>query len=190
VDIHDKHFEVIIRRMLAKVQVLKSGDADLLPGDLIDRHSFIEINDLVTSQGKEPASAKPVLLGITKAALNTDSFLSASSFQHTIKVLSHAAIEGKRDELKGLKENVIIGRLIPAGTGFWQAHQEKLAEMIAEEDSLEAILETELSADQESDLSLEDIDSITENAGLQLTEQILGTILGDKEDGSALESQD
>ena len=103
---NNKHFEVIIRRMLAKVQVLSPGDTELLPGDLVDRRRFAEINDQVTSQGKEPASAKPVLLGITKAALNTDSFLSASSFQHTIKVLSRAAVEGKRDELKGLKENL------------------------------------------------------------------------------------
>ena len=189
VDIHNKHFEVIIRRMLAKVQVLKPGDTELLPGDLVDRRHFAEINDQVTSQGKEPASAKPVLLGITKAALNTDSFLSASSFQHTIKVLTRAAVEGKRDELKGLKENVIIGRLIPAGTGFWRAHQDELAQPAEAQESPEAILEAELGADQELDLDSEDIDSVTDKIDVQFAEQILGTILEHKDDGPAPESQ-
>jgi len=176
VDIHDKHFEVIIRRMLAKVQVLKPGDTELLPGDLVDRRHFAEINDQQTSQGKEPASAKPVLLGITKAALNTDSFLSASSFQHTIKVLAHAAIEGKRDELKGLKENVIIGRLIPAGTGFWRAHQDELAETTEAGESPEAILEAELGLDGRLDLDPGSVDLVTDNIDVELAKQVLGTV--------------
>jgi DNA-directed RNA polymerase subunit beta' len=190
VDIHDKHFEVIIRRMLAKVQVSKPGDTDLLPGDLVDRRHFAEINDQVTSQGKEPASAKPVLLGITKAALNTDSFLSASSFQHTIKVLSRAAVEGKRDELKGLKENVIIGRLIPVGTGFPKAHQEELAETTETEESPEAILEAELGADQGLGLDLEDIGLTKGETELQLVEQILGAMQEQESDAPALQGQD
>ena len=119
VDIADKHFEVILRKMLNKVQITKSGDSDLLPGELIDQLKLLELNEQLLSEGKEPAAATPVLLGITKAALSTDSFLSASSFQHTIKVLAGAAIEGKIDPLHGLKENVIIGKLIPAGTGFY-----------------------------------------------------------------------
>jgi len=118
VGIADKHFEVMIRKMLNKVQVTRSGDSDMLPGDLIDQLELLAINEELLAQGKEPAAGVPVLLGITKAALSTDSFLSASSFQHTIKVLAGAAIEGKVDPLYGLKENVIIGKLIPAGTGF------------------------------------------------------------------------
>jgi DNA-directed RNA polymerase subunit beta' len=117
-NIHDKHFEVIIRKMLSKVMVVSSGDTELLPGDLVDAVLFHEVNDEVTAEGGQPAQAESVLLGITKASLNTDSFLSAASFQHTIKVLAGAAIAGKEDTLLGLKENVIIGKLIPAGTGF------------------------------------------------------------------------
>ncbi len=117
-NINDKHFEVIIRKMLSRVQIVSSGDSDLLPGELIDRLQLQDINEALVNAGKRPATAMPVLLGVTKAALTTDSFLSASSFQHTIKVLAGAAIEGKTDDLFGLKENVIIGKLIPAGTGF------------------------------------------------------------------------
>jgi len=118
VNINDKHFEIIIREMLSKVQVTKPGDTDLLPGEMVDRLAFIEANARAVEQGGRPASARPILLGVTKAALNTESFLSAASFQHTIKVLAGAAIEGKSDHLRGLKENVIIGKKIPAGTGF------------------------------------------------------------------------
>jgi DNA-directed RNA polymerase subunit beta' len=156
VTIHDKHFEVIISKMLSRVQVMRSGDTELLPGDLVDRREFSEVNSRVASQGGNPASAKPVLLGVTKAALNTDSFLSASSFQHTIRVLAGAAIEGKRDHLRGLKENVIIGKLIPAGTGFWEAHKEELPAPTGVEEGLEAVLEAELGAG--GDLDVEDVD--------------------------------
>jgi DNA-directed RNA polymerase subunit beta' len=189
VDIHDKHFEVIIRKMLSKVQVLRPGDTELLAGDLVERSIFADINAKVTERGGEPASARPVLLGMTKAALNTDSFLSASSFQHTIQVLAGAAIEGKEDTLKGLKENVIIGRLIPAGTGFWRAHQEELAETTEAEESLEAILEAELGADQELDLDSEDIFSLTDKIDVQLAERILGAIQKQESDGPAPERQ-
>ncbi len=118
VNIHDKHFEVILRKMLNKVMITSSGDSEFLLGEPIDRLALRELNERLVAEGKEPARAKPLLLGITKAALSTDSFLSASSFQHTIKVLGWAALEGKQDDLTGLKENVIIGKLIPAGTGF------------------------------------------------------------------------
>jgi DNA-directed RNA polymerase subunit beta' len=118
VSIHDKHIELIVRQMTSKVRITSTGDSDYLPGELIDRLKFQRMNDQLIGAGKRPASGRPILLGITKAALNTDSFLSASSFQHTINVLAQAAIEGKRDELYGLKENVIIGKLIPAGTGY------------------------------------------------------------------------
>ncbi|MFA9404466.1 MAG: DNA-directed RNA polymerase subunit beta' [Anaerolineales bacterium] len=117
-NINDKHFEVIIRKMLSKVQITQAGDTELLPGDLVDRRYLQRMNEQMLEEGKAPANAMQVLLGVTKASLSTESFLSASSFQHTIKVLAKAAIEGKVDYLRGLKENVIIGKLIPAGTGF------------------------------------------------------------------------
>jgi DNA-directed RNA polymerase subunit beta' len=118
VNINDKHMEMIIRQMLSKVQVSSPGDTGFLLGESVDRLEFDEVNRQVMDEGGKPATAVQVLLGITKAALNTESFLSASSFQHTINVLANAAIEGKQDDLRGLKENVIIGKLIPAGTGF------------------------------------------------------------------------
>ncbi len=135
VNIADKHFETIIRKMLSKVQITKSGSSELLPGELIDRLRLLDMNERLIAEGGEPAAGIPILLGITKAALSTDSFLSASSFQHTIKVLAGAAIEGKVDRLYGLKENVIIGKLIPAGTGF---HTYQDRELIAPDVSLEA----------------------------------------------------
>jgi DNA-directed RNA polymerase subunit beta' len=116
--ISDKHIEVIIRQMTNKVRIAQSGDTEQLPGELVNRLTFQDINEEITKAGGRRATARPVLLGITKAALNTESFLSASSFQHTINVLAGAAIEGKVDGLYGLKENVIIGKLIPAGTGY------------------------------------------------------------------------
>jgi DNA-directed RNA polymerase beta' subunit len=118
VNISDKHFELIIRKMLSRVQITRSGDSTLLPGELIDKLKLLDVNERLMAEGKEPAAGSPALLGVTKAALNTESFLSASSFQHTIRVLAGAAIESKVDKLYGLKENVIIGKLIPAGTGF------------------------------------------------------------------------
>ncbi|MBN1874126.1 MAG: DNA-directed RNA polymerase subunit beta' [Anaerolineae bacterium] len=118
VHISDKHFEIIIRRMLSRVLVTESGDSNYLPGDLADRVLFEHTNRELVTQGKTPARARQILLGITKAALATDSFLSGASFQHTIKVLSNAAVRSDEDMLYGLKENVIIGKLIPAGTGY------------------------------------------------------------------------
>ena len=118
VDINDKHIEVIIRQMLRKVKVEKPGDTDLLPGGLVDSSEFEDENGRVIAEGGEPAVAKPALLGITKASLATESFLSAASFQETTRVLTDAALKGKYDPLLGLKENVIIGKLVPAGTGM------------------------------------------------------------------------
>jgi DNA-directed RNA polymerase subunit beta' len=117
-NIHDKHFEVIIRKMMSKVQVTRPGDTKYLPGDAVERLEIQRINEQMISEGKQPAKFVEILLGVTKASLSTDSFLSASSFQHTIKVLAGAAIASTTDPLYGLKENVIIGKLIPAGTGF------------------------------------------------------------------------
>jgi len=117
-NIHDKHFEVIIRKMMSKVQVFRPGDTRYLPGDAVERLEIQKVNEQLLSEGKVTAKFHELLLGVTKASLSTDSFLSASSFQHTIKVLAGAAIGGTTDPLYGLKENVIIGKLIPAGTGF------------------------------------------------------------------------
>ena len=118
VSIHDKHIEIIVRQMLRRVTVIESGDAKLLPAELVDRIRFEEENRRVVSEGGTPASGRPVLMGITKASLATESWLSAASFQETTRVLTDAAIHGKSDSLLGLKENVIIGKLIPAGTGL------------------------------------------------------------------------
>jgi DNA-directed RNA polymerase subunit beta' len=118
VDINDKHIELIVRQMLKKVRVDQKGDTDYLPGQFVDRFEFAKANDAVTGEGGESAQYEDIILGITKASLNTDSFLSAASFQETTKVLTDAALEGKIDRLNGLKENVIIGKLIPAATGL------------------------------------------------------------------------
>jgi DNA-directed RNA polymerase subunit beta' len=116
--IHDKHIELIVRQMLKRVNVLENGQTDFLPGQLVDRRTFEEVNRKVVEDGGDPASARPMLMGITKASLATESWLSAASFQETTRVLTDAAISGKSDSLLGLKENVIIGKLIPAGTGM------------------------------------------------------------------------
>ena len=118
VDISDKHIEVIVRQMTSKVRVEDGGDTTLLPGELVELQQIENINEAMLLTKGLPATYSPVLLGITKSSLNTDSFISAASFQETTRVLTEAAIEGKADWLRGLKENVIIGRLIPAGTGF------------------------------------------------------------------------
>jgi DNA-directed RNA polymerase subunit beta' len=146
VTIHDKHIELIVRQMLRKVHIIEPGDTEFLPGELVDRKRFEEKNSEVVEAGGEPASARPILMGITKASLATDSWLAAASFQETTRVLTEAAISGKSDPLLGLKENVIIGKLIPAGTGmgryrnirakikeeaipeYWKARQRELAE--------------------------------------------------------------
>ncbi len=117
VDIADKHIEIIARRMISKIRIVEGGDTKLLPGSLVNFREFTESNKEAVIQGKKPALGRPILLGITKAALETDSFLSAASFQETTRILTDAAIKGKVDNLEGLKENVIIGKLIPAGTG-------------------------------------------------------------------------
>jgi DNA-directed RNA polymerase subunit beta' len=118
VSIHDKHIEVIVRQMLKRVTIIESGDAELLPGELVERTRFEAENRRVVSESGTPASGRPELMGITKASLATESWLSAASFQETTRVLTDAAINGKSDTLLGLKENVILGKLIPAGTGL------------------------------------------------------------------------
>jgi DNA-directed RNA polymerase subunit beta' len=118
VRINDKHIEVIVRQMLRRVQVDAAGDSKFILGEQVERADVLEENERVQAEGKAPATYSHMLLGITKASLSTDSFISAASFQETTRVLTEAAIMGKRDELRGLKENVIVGRLIPAGTGL------------------------------------------------------------------------
>jgi len=125
--INDKHIEVIIRQMLRRVKVDEPGDTEMLPNDLIDRFVYADTNARVLAEGGEPATAQTVLLGVTKASLNTDSFLAAASFQETTRVLTEAAIEAQTDHLVGLKENVIIGKLIPAGSGFVKRRREQIA---------------------------------------------------------------
>jgi DNA-directed RNA polymerase subunit beta' len=117
VKINDKHIEVIVRQMLRQLSVTDVGDSHFLLGEHVERWRFKEENDKIIEQGGKPATAEPLLLGITKASLSTESFISAASFQETTKVLSDASVAGKVDYLKGLKENVIMGRLVPAGTG-------------------------------------------------------------------------
>jgi DNA-directed RNA polymerase subunit beta' len=118
VSINDKHIEIIVRQMLRKVRVEDPGDTQFLPGSQVSKSVFEKENERVLAKDGKPALGKPVLLGITKAALTTDSFISAASFQETTRVLTEAAINGREDNLLGLKENVIVGRLIPAGSGF------------------------------------------------------------------------
>jgi DNA-directed RNA polymerase subunit beta' len=137
VTINDKHIEVIVRQMLQKVELTDAGDSDMFPGEQIDQIDFAAMNDQLIADGKKPAVAVPILLGITKASLQTRSFFSAASFQETTRVLTEAAVQGKVDPLEGLKENIIVGRLIPAGTGVMQQRIRSVAthrdELIVEE---------------------------------------------------------
>jgi len=154
-NINDKHFEVIIRKMMSKVQVTRPGDTQYLPGDLVDYLELKKANEQLLSMGKRPAKFIDVLLGITKASLSTDSFLSASSFQHTIRVLAGAAIASTEDPLYGLKENVIIGKLIPAGTGFVRG---RFAEEEATYQQLEVEETPEFSSEEQDEEDLPDIE--------------------------------
>ena len=124
VPINDKHIETIVRQMLQKIEITEPGESMFLKEEQIDRHEFAEVNERLENEGKTPAKGVPVLLGITKASLQTRSFISAASFQETTRVLTDAAVNGKIDSLEGLKENVIVGRLIPAGTGGMMARHQ------------------------------------------------------------------
>ncbi len=172
VDISDKHIEVIVRQMLKKVRIENSGDTDFLPGTLVDVLDYEDMNEELAKEGKEPAEGKQILLGITKAALATDSFLSAASFQETTKVLTEAAIKGKVDSLIGLKENVIIGKLIPAGTGMRRyrdtrlSTDENLLSRLRMEDEF-AFDDGSFEEDEEFELpeDMEEIDGLEEEEG-------------------------
>ncbi len=168
VEINDKHIEVIVRQMLKKIRVEENGDTEFLPGTHVDVLEFEDINEAMIAEGKTPAEGKQVLLGITKASLATDSFLSAASFQETTKVLTEAAIKGKVDHLVGLKENVIIGKLIPAGTGLKRYSQIQLDtgsddEYFEEEE----VITEDLPEDEEPDDLLEEDDTLEEDEILE-----------------------
>ena len=151
VEINDKHVEVIVRQMLKKIKVEASGDSDVLPGTSMDVLDFNDMNKKLVEEGKQPAEGRQVMLGITKASLATNSFLSAASFQETTKVLTEAAINGKVDPLIGLKENVLIGKLIPAGTGMKRYRSVKLSTDVEETDDIVLAEEGEDTADMAAD---------------------------------------
>lgn len=156
VKINDKHIEVIIRQMLRKIIVADAGDSSYLRGEQIDKARFLEAAESLAAQAKEPLTAEPVLLGITKASLATESFISAASFQETTRVLTEAAVRGLRDDLRGLKENVIVGRLIPAGTGFAhhaerrRTREQDLADQLKELDVAQQQAEAESDAERKA----------------------------------------
>ena len=156
VEINDKHIEVIVRQMLKKIRIEENGDSEFLPGTMVDVLEFEEVNEKLMEEGKEPATGEQVMLGITKASLATNSFLSAASFQETTKVLTEAAIKGKVDPLIGLKENVIIGKLIPAGTGMRKYRDVNLDTGMEEEEDDETDLEDLENLDDVSDLAVMD----------------------------------
>ena len=153
VKINDKHIEAIVRQMLQKVQIVDPGDTNFLQRAQVDKFTFSVVNKKVIDEGGEPATFEPLLLGITKASLFTESFISAASFQETTRVLTEAAIQGKVDELKGLKENVIIGHLIPAGTGM---RRYRNIRMVAPEDEFDELIEAEQPAEDISEGVTED----------------------------------
>ena len=170
VEINDKHIEMIVRQMLKKVRVEDNGDSDFLPGTLVDILDYADENERLIAEGKQPADGKQVLLGITKASLATNSFLSAASFQETTKVLTEAAIKGKIDPLIGLKENVIIGKLIPAGTGMKRYRDVKLNTDLEDEDSLSFAEEEDENLDGEEKLNLTE-EPDTEDAEVTVAEE-------------------
>ena len=163
VEINDKHIEMIVRQMLKKIRIEESGDSDVLPGVSMDVLDFNEMNEELIAAGKQPAEGKQVMLGITKASLATDSFLSAASFQETTKVLTEAAINGKVDHLIGLKENVIIGKLIPAGTGMKRYRNIKLSTGEIEEKKPEQEVQTAAEPQEETEAPIEEAEKIILN---------------------------
>jgi DNA-directed RNA polymerase subunit beta' len=164
VKINDKHIEVIVRQMLRRVQVTNSGDSNYIGGEQVERSEILDTNDALRAAGKTPATYADLLLGITKASLSTDSFISAASFQETTRVLTEAAIMGKRDELRGLKENVIVGRLIPAGTGM-AFHIARKAKEEMDESERKAIAQQEAEELAAAQLAAVDADSAAASEG-------------------------
>ena len=176
VEINDKHIEMIVRQMLKKIRIEENGDSNFLPGSMVDALEYDDVNEALIAEGKTPAEGKQVMLGITKASLATNSFLSAASFQETTKVLTEAAIKGKVDNLIGLKENVIIGKLIPAGTGMKRYHDVKL-DADAEFEAMQAEVTTTAEEEVEEiveDLEIEEINEAEEmDEALELAEELI-----------------
>lgn len=175
VEINDKHIEIIVRQMIKKVKIEEGGDSEFLPGVSVDVLEYNDINERLISQGKRPAEGRQVMLGITKASLATDSFLSAASFQETTKVLTEAAINGKIDRLYGLKENVIIGKLIPAGTGMKRYRNvridsevleidEENSEMSGQGEDSTADIADDAAYNTETGIAAESVENMAENA--------------------------
>ena len=188
VRIADKHIEVIIRQMLRKVEVTEPGDSNFLEGEQVHRARILDMNDELEREGKEHVRYEPVLLGITKASLATESFISAASFQETTRVLTEAAVKGLRDDLRGLKENVIVGRLIPAGTGYAHHEEQRLARMQKSPDEL---LAEAVEAEERGDAASEELDSDAVTAALAeaLAADIAEASGNDAVDGSASETE-
>ena len=207
VTINDKHIEVIVRQMLRRVRVDSPGDTDLLPGELVDRFKFEEETAKVLAEGGEPATAQPVLLGVTKASLNTESFLAAACFQETTRVLTEAAISGQVDHLLGLKENVIIGKLIPARAEVIVEAPPKVAEialpasLLGESEEAEPELEPDWDIDddfEEPIPGLDDIDALLDaeaqedillsgNGGVEINDETIPGEVADDDDSEAIE---
>ena len=180
VEINDKHIEVIVRQMLKKIKIEEAGDTDFLPGASVDVLDFNEVNEQLEAEGKTPATGKQIMLGITKASLATNSFLSAASFQETTKVLTEAAIVGKEDPLIGLKENVLIGKLIPAGTGMKRYRSVRLStdssiledgeEFAPSEDEEDLVFEV---SEETDDIEVsEETDEVEETEEVEATEEV------------------
>ena len=192
VSMHDKHIEIILRQMLRRVTILEAGDTEFLPGELVDHFELRDENERVLAQGGEPVTFEYTLLGVTNASLNTDSFLAAASFQETTRVLTDAAVRGATDELRGLKENVIIGKLIPVGTGFrarLAAAQQRAAAMEAaareaEEtmDTLDSVLDASFNSDTVAEMGMP--------LGFDMPEPDFDALLGDEDGSMVLDGED
>ena len=176
VKINDKHIEVIVRQMLRRVRVTDAGDTSFIMGEQVERADLLAKNEDIVAQDKRPAEFEYVLLGITKASLSTDSFISAASFQETTRVLTEAAILGKRDELRGLKENVIVGRLIPAGTGLAYHESRKRAAIAALTPSIPSTSSAQAAAaealfisDVKSDAEIETLTEVAETTATEVS---------------------
>ena len=177
VEINDKHVEMIVHQMLKKIRIEESGDSDVLPGVSMDVLDFNEMNEALIAEGKRPAEGKQVMLGITKASLATDSFLSAASFQETTKVLTEAAINGKVDHLIGLKENVIIGKPIPAGTGMKRYRTVKLDT----DDKIAEAAEEEILLSEEEATAAEESNDLTEDNVAEEVLDLDDTVIEDED---------
>ena len=186
VEINDKHVEMIVHQMLKKIRIEESGDSDVLPGVSMDVLDFNEMNEALIAEGKRPAEGKQVMLGITKASLATDSFLSAASFQETTKVLTEAAINGKVDHLIGLKENVIIGKPIPAGTGMKRYRTVKLDT----DDKIAAAAEEEILLSEEEELTAEESSELTEDNVAEEVLDLDDTVIEDEDAEEEESSED